>query len=126
MQKKFITLGVVFCIFILCSLTYQPIIANQSIDNTLGEKTLSNNNQLRKIDINSIIKLLLRSKILGNNCGCDEESKGLWPFPIICGILYILSEISLRFGVSIAGPPFLHMITSIIAMVFGCNWVYPK
>jgi len=126
MEKKSITLGVVFCIFILCSLTYQPIIANESIDTTLDEKEVSYNNHLDKININSIIKLLLSSMKSSNDCGCDDGFKGLWPFPILCTLLYLIAELSLRFGISIAGPPFLHMIASIIGSIFHCRWLYPN
>jgi len=126
MKKKSITLMVVFCIFIICSFTYQPIVANESVDTAFDVKDISHNNRFEKININSIIRLLLKGSNSGNDCGCDDESKGLWPFPFICGVLYIISEISLRFGISIAGPPFLHMIASIIASIFHCRWVYPN
>ena len=124
MKKKSITLGVLFCIFILCSLTYQPIVANESLDTKLDEKGVSYNNHLDKININSIIKLLLRSKILGNDCGCDTESKVLWPFPILCSILltpYIISTIG-WFIFKLDIFRIINTIIYVIGEILGCPW----
>ena len=68
MKKKSITLGVIFSIFILCSLTYQPIVANESLDVTLDEKPASYNNQFEKVNIKSVINLLFDSIEKNNDC----------------------------------------------------------
>lgn len=66
MKKINIFLGAVFCIFILCSITYQPIAANKS--------------------------LIIKDK--NDDCGCYKKvSKVKWPFPIICTLLTIMFRI---------------------------------
>jgi hypothetical protein len=103
-KKKSITLGVIFCIFILCSLTYHPIVANESLD----EKPVSYNYQFEK----------------NNYCGCFEESKGLWPFPIICFTLYHLAVYIVNndpFGE--IGDQMAVEIIVMTATLIGCRWV---
>jgi len=119
MEKKSINLGVVFCIFILCSLTYQPIVANQSLYTPLDEKSVSYNNQLRKIDIKSIITVLLRSVKKDNGCGCYEQDKLYPDFPRICGFFAILFFIGL-FASFVLGIDFIVTIADNLGKALHC------
>jgi len=123
MKKKSITLGVVFCIFILCSLTYQPIVANESLDAKLEEKSVSYNNQLKKIDIKSIFSLLFNGIKKDTDCGCGADSKGIWPFPVICISLFLFWAYIER-NEPLGYPwddMFIEMIMA-FGIIFNCRW----
>jgi hypothetical protein len=124
MQKKSITLGVVFCIFILCSLTYQPIVANESLDTTLDETVFSKSNQFERIEIKSIINLLLDSIEKNGDCGCFEESEGNWHFPIICFLLEYLATYIAE-NESGTASRVIYDFIEILAKTFDCRWINP-
>jgi hypothetical protein len=104
MKKISIFLGAVFCIFILCSITYQPIVANES----------------------------LRIKNKNNDCGCYKKvSKLGWPFPIICTLLTIMFRILTRIAsviIKITGDQpsdsFINMLNMVINGLdtFNCDF----
>jgi hypothetical protein len=119
MKKKSITLGVVFCIFILCSLTYQPIVANESIDTSLSKKSVNYNNQSKQIDIKPDYKLLLSGIKKDNDCGCYEQDELYPEFSRICGFLAILFFIGL-FASIVLGIDFIVTIADNIGRAFNC------
>ena len=82
-MKKSIILGVsLLSIFILCSLSYQPIIADTPIEK-IKETKLS----VSKIDgLRELHKKLLERKSK-EDCGCEDTTE--WEYPIFCGILLL-------------------------------------
>ena len=99
MKKKSITLGVLFCILILSSLTYQPIVANETF------KDKSNQSDIELYD-----------------CGCEDESKSLWPFPFLCTILNMFRFIGIFIFLVTQDLHFLNSVLD-IAVELDCNWL---
>ena len=57
------------------------------------------------------------------DCRCEEQTTGLWPFPVICLLLYPLLIIS--FGllrIFRISQPFITMVT--IGAALNCFWFY--
>ncbi len=99
-MKKSTLIGLsILSVFLLCSLSYQPIIAEQPII-----KPKEN-------------VILVESK----DCGCS--SKPIWNFPIICAILYVLQVFSL--SISIFPVPPLWMLAQLLAEILDCPLTYP-
>jgi NADH:ubiquinone oxidoreductase subunit 3 (subunit A) len=101
MKKKSITLGVVFCIFILCSLTYQPIVANENKNSTEYQ-----------LDFESY------------DCGCDDTEEAFWDFPITCAILESL-VIILKYNAPWPEPPLYSILIELVyffGLIFYCDW----
>jgi len=124
MQKKSITLGILFCIFILCSLTYQPIVANESLDTTLDEKAVNYYNPLKQIDIKPVYKLLLSGIKKNDDCGCFEEYEENWHFPIICFLLEYLAIYIAENGSGTISNVIYDFI-EILAKTLDCKWINP-
>ena len=82
-MRKIVVIGIsILSVFILCSLSYQPIVAETPIEE-IKETKLS----VSKIDrLRDFHKKLLerKSKV---DCGCEDTKE--WDYPIFCGILLL-------------------------------------
>ena len=86
--------------FILCSLTYQPIIAEDK----------------------PIVKIKQYNEIIEeDDCGC--ENKLDWGFPVICAILYMLQVFS--WSIKVVPVPPLWMMAHLLAEILDCPLTYP-
>lgn len=82
-MKKILIISVsILSVFILCSLSYQPIVADTQIEEIKENKiSLSKTEMLRELH-RKIVEL--KSK---DNCGCKSNNQD---FPLICGIIWSL------------------------------------
>jgi len=87
MKSKSIIIGIsILSVFILCSLSYQPIIAEKPIE--------------------QITQQVKESK---NDCGCNDESSR-WGFPIICSFLGVFLLIFMILVISMNQNQFLDVL----------------
>jgi hypothetical protein len=91
-MKKIAVIGIsILSVFILCSLSYQPIIADTPIEEIKETKVY-------------------------DDCGCEDTNN--WDFPIICWILerlwFFIPQIS-PFPV-----PLMHWVIIVINRIFDC------
>ena len=97
MRKQLIIGLSILSVFLLCSMSYQPIIADEQID---------------------IIPIMedTQTSISDDECDCNEDID--WDFPIICWILerlwYIIPQFS-PFPV-----PLMHWVIIFINEIFDC------
>jgi len=103
-MKKSTLIGIsILSVFILCSLSYQPIIAEKPIIKP-KEEVIS---------------------VESNDCGCS--SKPIWNFPVICALLYPIAIIIVYwwawFGLN-ASNPFLIAFGK-LKKTFNCEWKFP-
>ena len=89
MKKSILIAGSVLSLFILVSLSYQPIIAEKSIE--------------------QITQQVKESK---NDCGCNDESSR-WGFPIICSVLGVFLLITMILVISMNQNQFLDFLESV-------------
>ena len=87
-MKKSIIIGVsVLSIFILCSLSYQPIIADTPIEPMpMAKKSKASDldvDELKEL-YTKLLELKYQSK---DDCGCGDTTG--WGFPIICTTIYL-------------------------------------
>ena len=104
MKKTKIFLGVVFCLFLIASISFQPVIATKTMEKILDKE----------------------------DCECHIKiTKRAWPFPVICTILTIMFRILTRIGsiyIKITGdqPPdtFIDFLNVVINGLdtFNCNF----
>ena len=99
MKNKEIIGFTILSIFILCSLSYQPIIANETIENT------------------SFIKDNKKTVFFGSI---------RWNFPFICATLFIVYQILYFIWETwfwwFRTPPILRMLVERLAEIIGCDW----
>ena len=99
---------IIVSIFILCSLTYQPIVANDTLDSIIDKKTVSFREHIEKMNFKEISYLFLRNTREEKDCDCENESIEfrLWPYPIICASIFVFLFILwfLQFVVVGEGP----------------------
>jgi len=103
-MKKSTLIGLsILSVFLLCSLSYNPIIAEKPIIKP-REEVIS---------------------VESKDCGCS--SKPIWNFPIICALLYPIAILIVmwwaRFGLNPSNP-FL-IVFSKLQKAFNCEWKYP-
>ena len=97
-MKKSTLIGIsILSVFILCSLSYQPIIAEKPIE--------------------QITQQVKESK---NDCGCNDESSR-WGFPIICSVLTILSGIFMILVISMNQNQFLDLLEYVMSIGNSLN-----
>jgi len=93
----------ILSVFILCSLSYQPIIAEKPIIKP-REEVIS---------------------VESEDCGCS--SKPIWNFPIICALLYPIAIFFVYwwawFGLDESNHLFFAFVK--LANKFGCEWKFP-
>ncbi len=90
-MKNIVVIGIsILSVFILCSVSYQPIIADEQIESI---------------------------PVVDNDCGCNPYNID-WDFPIICWILEMLWYLIPQF--SPFPVPLLHWVIIFINEVFDC------
>ncbi len=100
-MKRIISLSICFLsIIILCSLSYQPIIAEKPIE--------------------QITQQVKESK---NDCGCNDESSR-WGFPIICSVLGVFLFIFMILVISMNQNQFLGLLESVNSIGKSLNCWY--
>ena len=123
-MKKSIIIGVsILSIFILCSLSYQPIIADTPIEQIVQvEKSKASD-----LDVDEIkelyIKLLELKSQSNDDCGCDKNNTEFidWDFPIICRILGAIAIFGIFLFMTI-GITIIGEIAFFLGNVFNCSW----
>jgi len=120
-MRKIVVIGVsILSVFILCSLSYQPIIADTPIE-TISIAKESKASNLDVFDIKELYTKLLELKSqLNNDCGCDMVR--IWPFPIICITLYLMIKFVEIFHLWPIGFPPLLVPLYALAGIFNCPW----
>ena len=120
-MKKSVILGIsILSVFILCSLSYQPIIADTPIE-TITQVKKSKSSNLDVDEIKELYAKLLGFKSQSNDdCGCDMVRK--WPFPIICIQLFLMVKLVEIFHILPIGYPPLLVILYAVAGKFNCPW----
>jgi len=113
-MKKSIVIGIsIISVFILCSLSYQPIIADTPIE-TISQVKESKASNLDVDEIEELHTKLLELKFQSKaDCGCEDTKE--WDYPIFCGLLFnitiniitLMGEILLDF---LLGLPFVVVI----------------
>jgi len=78
MRKSVLFGGSILCLFILVSLSYQPIIAETPIESKASNLDVDEIKEL----YNRLIEIKSQS-----DCGCEKSKEG--GFPIICLILFM-------------------------------------
>ena len=115
----------ILSIFILCSLSYQPIIADtqiEEINQVMEYKTsISNMDRLREV-YNRVLT------DIKPDCGCSPETNDYY-FTIICwslvGVLAVLLFLVEFPNLNEGKIKSLINIIRIITIVFDCGWVNP-
>jgi len=90
----------ILSVFILCSLSYQPIIAEKPIE--------------------QITQQVKESK---NDCGCNDESSR-WGFPIICSVLGVFLLIFMILVISMNQNQFLDFLEFVNSIGKSLNCWY--
>ena len=123
-MKKSIIFGMsILSVFILCSLSYQPIIADTPIENI----PIIKKSKVSNLDINELKELynkLIEIKSQSNDdCGCDKDNSEFidWDFPIICTILGAIAIIGIFLFMTI-GITIIGEIAFFLGNVFNCPW----
>ena len=121
MRKSILFGGSILCLFILVSLSYQPIVADTPIQQIKETKV-----SVSKIDrFNEIFNKLIEIKSK-SDCGCEDNSK--WDFPIICdilgGIFFVCAFLWGVFKIHVAAT--VIGIVMNIAQTLGCPWANPS
>ncbi|RLF57491.1 MAG: hypothetical protein DRN27_07690 [Thermoplasmata archaeon] len=120
-MKRIIAFGIsIVSIFILCSLSYQPIVANENTESTIVNEAVISTEM---INMQTVINLLKRTAE-DDNCGCEKEDVNIvdWDTPIICQILYFALIIGYFFIYRLN----IHIIANIVDKIgraFNC-WDY--
>jgi hypothetical protein len=111
MKQRTILLGSIFCVFLFCSLLYQPVIANQNRSSLLQQKEIKGSVESVKIQPNDV-----------TNCGCNTPDE---KFPIICGVLFLLYGTFDFLFLESWGYIWVVLMTLVgnIAKVMHCDWV---
>ena len=118
MRKTAIIVISILSVFILCSLSYQPIIADTPIENIaiIKKSKASDVGELKEL----YTKLIEMKSQLNNDCGCDMVR--IWPFPIICITLYLMIKFVEIFHLWPIGFPPLLVPLYALAGIFNCPW----
>ena len=103
-MKKIIVVGLsILSVFILCSLSYQPILAEKQIIKP-REEVIS---------------------VESEDCECN--SKSIWNFPVICALLYPIAIFIVMwwawFGLNASNP--LLIAFGKLQDIFNCEWKFP-
>jgi hypothetical protein len=120
MRKNIIFGMSILSVFILCSLSYQPIIADTPIE-TITQVKKSKASDLDVDELKELYTKLLEFKSQSNDdCGCEETTE--WRFPVICTILGGIFLIGLFLWVWTGVGDNLVMSLQIIGDILGCPW----
>jgi len=119
-MKKPTLIGIsILSVFILCSLSYQPIIADTPIDmieQVKTSKTTSMDNTIIKELKNRISEI--KSQV---NDDCDCSSNTDWGFPIICSVLGVFLLIFMILVISMNQNQFLGLLEFVMSISNSLN-----
>ena len=124
MNKFCLYVGVVFSLFILCSLTYQPIVAYDSTDVELVKRPL----EKHKIKINTesiLSEIFTKIKNKNYDCECDNHNSPIEKHLIICSILtpiWIIVALITALITPLMNPPFIYFFIAELGTEFNCWW----
>jgi len=124
MNKICIYVGVIISIFILSSLTYQPIIALDSTGFDLLTQPLEK--QKKKIKTVSILsELFTKIKNKNYDCECSNHNSPIEKHLIICSILtpiWIIVALITALITPLMNPPFIYFFIAELGTEFNCWW----
>ena len=123
-MRKTAIIGIsILSVFILCSLSYQPIIADTPIEQMVQvEKSKASD-----LDVDELKELyykLIEMKSQSNDdCGCGKDNTEFidWDFPIICTILGAIAIFGIFLFMTI-GITIIGEIAFFLGNVFNCPW----
>ena len=118
-MRKTAIIGIsILSVFILCSLSYQPIIADTPIETI----TQANKSKASNLDVDEIKKLYNRLIELKSqsDCGCGDTIG--WDFPIICDILFLILLFGLIIILNVGGPGIIGTTAIVLGKIFNCSW----
>jgi hypothetical protein len=120
-MRKIVVIGVsILSVFILCSLSYQPIIADTPIEQIVQVEESKASN-LDVDELKELYSRLIEMKSQStDDCGCDMVK--IWPFPIICIQLFLMIKFVELFHLWPIGYPPLLVILYAVAGKFNCPW----
>jgi len=106
----------ILSVFILCSLSYQPIIADTPIE-TIGQVKESKASNLDVDEIKELYNKIIELKSQSNDdCGCKDTED--ISYPIICNILFLLFLLLLA-------PSYLFNLIAMFGWMIGFElWYY--
>ena len=121
-MRKIVVIGVsILSVFILCSLSYQPIIADTPIETITQVKKskVSNLNvdELKEL-YNRLIEMKSQSK---DDCGCENDNTTRWSFPVLCTLLAPLFILAVYLLIHHIGDFIVQIILAIGSML-NCPW----
>jgi len=100
MKKNILVFGCIIICLILVTISYQPIIAEEPIE--------------------QITEQVIEYRESKNDCGCDDINIQ-WNFPIICSVLGVFWLITMILCVSMNQRQFCDMAVSISDMMTNLN-----
>ena len=122
-MKKKVVIGIsILSVFILCSLSYQPIIADTPIEPI----PMAKESKVSDLDVDEIKELynkLLELKSQ-SDCGCDNKVFIRWR-PILCLLLspiWIIIATITEIITPMMNPPFLYFTIARLGTELGCWW----
>ena len=122
MKKSIILGGSILCLFILVSLSYQPIVADMPIETIpMAKKSKASNldvDELKEL-YNKLIEMKSQS-----DCGCGNKVFIGW-HPILCLLLspiWIIIATITEIITPIMNPPLLYFVIARIGTELGCWW----
>ena len=116
MRKIFIIGISILSVFILCSLSYQPIIADTPIEQIKETKTsVSRVDRLRE----AYYKLVEEKS--NEDCGCEKDNTTRWSFPVLCTLLSPLFILAVYLVLHNIGDFIVQCILAIGSML-NCPW----
>ena len=119
-MRKIVVIGIsILSVFILCSLSYQPIIADTPIENIpIIKKSKASN--LDVDELKELYNKLIEMKSQSND-DCDCEDTTGWDFPIICELIVYIILIGMLLLININKGKVILLTALILADIFNCN-----
>jgi len=120
-MRKTAIIGIsILSVFILCSLSYQPIIADTPIETI----SIAKESKASNLDVDELkelyTKLLELQSQSNDDCGCENTTG--WDFPIICDILGAIAIFGLFIGLIFGGPGIIFITAEVLGEIFNCGW----
>ena len=125
-MRKTAIIGIsILSVFILCSLSYQPIIADTPIETI----TQANKSKASNLDVDEIKELYIKLLELKSqsDCGCETVSKitGFWNFPTMC--TFLLPLVLFFIYMYLTREKFYNLSLNLLLLgeKLDCWWVQP-
>lgn len=114
-MRKNIIVGIsILSVFILCSLSYQPI---ETITQVKESKAFDLDVDEIKELYNKLIELKSQSN---DDCGCGDTTK--WGLPIICGIIYVILAVGAFLYLNLDWPGIIFDYAIVLGKIFNCGF----